>query len=75
MMKTTPGPGVPKGTSDIFFALEGFYGFIECKASKTAKFQPGQKEFIAKMNEWSWARVVYPAIWSEVQKELTELLR
>ena len=54
---------------------EGFWGAIEVKKSKTAKYRPGQKETVAKMDTMSWARVVYPENWPEVQKELTEILR
>lgn len=50
-------------------------GAIEVKKSKTAKYRPGQKETVAKMDAMSWARVVYPENWPEVQKELTEVLR
>ena len=60
---------------DILFLKEGFWGAIECKKSKTAKYRPGQKEMVAKMDEMSWARTVYPENWGEVQKELEELLR
>lgn len=63
------------GVADLFFCYEGFYGFIELKKSKTAKRRLGQKEFIEKMDTWSWARVVYPEIWGELQKELEQLLK
>lgn len=59
----------------LLFLKEGFWGFIELKKSKTAKRRPGQKEFIEKMGTWSWARVVYPEIWGELQKELEQLLK
>lgn len=68
------GAGVPVGTSDVFFCVEGFYGFIEVKASKKAKFQPLQKEFIDKMIEWSWAKAVYPENWPETKVELEKML-
>lgn len=73
-MVIQPQAGIPTGTSDIFFCKEGFYGFIEVKASKTAKFQPLQKEFVEKMNDWSWARVIYPENWTAIKSELQELL-
>lgn len=60
---------------DILFLKEGFWGAIEVKKSRTAKYRPGQKETVAKMDAMSWARVVYPENWTEVQKELTEVLR
>ena len=30
---------------------------------------------VEKMDNWSWAKVVYPSNWSEVQKEIKELLK
>ncbi len=59
---------------DIIFLKEGFWGALECKRSKTAKFQPGQKEMVAKMDEMSWAKITYPENWSSVRKELEEML-
>lgn len=74
VIKTQAGPGVPRGCPDIIFLYEGFYGAIEVKASKTSRFQPLQKETIEKLDNWSWAKVVYPANWPEVKKELDSLL-
>lgn len=68
------GAGVPTGTSDVFFCLEGFYGFIEVKAREKAPYQPLQKEFIEKMHEWSWAKAVWPDNWQEIQAELEAML-
>lgn len=73
-MKLTPIMGIPKGTSDVFFCKEGFYGFLECKKSKNASRQPGQEQFVKKMDEWSYAKVVYPENWEEVSKELEQML-
>lgn len=76
VMKTTPGPGVPKGTADILFCKEGFYGWLECKQAKNSKHQPGQDQFISKMDEWSYAKFVWPGEqWEKVQKELEFMLR
>lgn len=63
------------GVSDLFFCYEGFYGFLEVKRSKTAKRRPGQEAFVRKMDEWSYARVVWPENWPEIQKELKEMLK
>lgn len=68
------GAGVPTGTSDIFFCLEGFYGFIEVKASLKSAFQPLQQDFLLKMNQWSWAKAVSPENWPEVYAELETML-
>lgn len=62
------------GVADVFFCIEGFYGFIECKKSKTAKLRPGQKEFIDKMNSWSWAKICYPENWEETMEELDSII-
>lgn len=75
VMKVTPVPGVPTGTADVFFCREGFYGWLECKATKTSKRQPGQPQFIAKMDDWSYARFVHNGNLEEVLKELEEILR
>jgi Holliday junction resolvase len=74
VIKNTANPGVPLGAPDIFFCKGAFYGFIECKPSKTAKFQVLQKETIAKLDAWNWARVVYPENWGEIQLELAGLI-
>ena len=66
----------PAGVSDIFFCKEGFYGFIEVKRAKNASLRPGQKEFVEKMNNWSYGKIVYPGeCWEETKKELEEILR
>jgi len=62
-------------TPDILFIKEGFWGAIECKASSRAKFQPGQKEMVAKLDGWSWARVAYPQNWDIIKDELEEILK
>lgn len=66
------------GVSDIFFCKEQFYGFIEVKKTRTSKRRPGQKEFVDKINEWSWAKIVWggeDSNWPEVQRELEEILK
>lgn len=74
VMVITVIPGIPTGTSDIFFCKEGFYGWLECKAGPKSPFRSLQKEFIAKMNEWSYARATWPENWDEIQAELVAIL-
>ena len=74
VMKTTPGGGVPTGTADIFFCIDAFYGWIEVKKAKNATHQPGQDQFIQKMDNWSWAKFVNPSNWEEVKAELSQML-
>ena len=78
VIKTQAGPGVPQGCPDIFFFIDGFYGAIEVKAAKSSAFRPHQKETIERLNDWSWARVVYggkASNWPETRSELDVLLK
>lgn len=59
---------------DIIFLKDGFWGAIEVKKSKNAKCRPGQKEMVEKMNQMSWAKLVYPENWPETRKELEIML-
>lgn len=74
VFKMTIMPGIPKGTPDILFLKEGFWGFAEVKASAKAPFQTLQPEKIAKFNEWSWCKAVYPENYDEVIEELEQIL-
>lgn len=61
------------GFPDTICILEGITIFMEFKKSKTAKFRPGQKEWLAKLNEnGHFAWVVYPenadAILEEIKR-------
>ena len=75
VIKNSAVSGVPTGCPDVVFFKERFYGFIEVKSSKGARFQPLQKETLAKLDAWSWAKVVYPENWEETQKELALILK
>lgn len=74
VIKNSANPGVPLGCPDIFFCKGTFYGFIEVKPKKGASFRPLQKETVAKLDEWSWARTVYPENWETTQKDLVLLI-
>jgi len=74
VIKTKPGTGTPLGTPDIIFLLEGFWGVIECKRSKSAPFRPLQKEQLERLGEWSYARVAYPENVDEIEAELERIL-
>ena len=64
------------GVADVFFCKEGFYGFIECKKSKSAPLRPGQQEFINKVDTWSYGKIVWPGDrWEETKKELDIILQ
>lgn len=74
VIKVSAGPGVPKGGPDIIALKEGFWLGAEMKASKRAKYQPGQKETIKKLEEWSWCKMVCPENYREIIEELENVL-
>lgn len=74
VIKTRPGVGTPLGCPDIIALLEGCWVALEVKGSKTAKYQPLQRETLDKLDGWSFARRVDPTNWSEVRQELEAML-
>lgn len=78
VLKIQAGPGVPQGFPDLLALYEGAYFTIEVKATKHSKFQPHQKDWNKKLDEWSLSRIVWggkDSNWPEVQKELEEWLK
>lgn len=62
------------GFPDTIVFLEALTVFIEFKRSKTAKFRPGQKEWIEKLNEnGHFAFVCYPENADEVLEQIKEV--
>ena len=75
VIKLSATPGVPVGIPDLLFLLDGGgWGFLEVKASKTAKFQPLQKEWLKKLDNMYWARSVCPENWAEIKLELEKFI-
>lgn len=63
------------GFPDTIVFLEGCTVFIEYKKSKTAKFRPGQKEWVAKLNDnGHFAFVCSPETADEVLDEIKKLV-
>lgn len=63
------------GFPDTIVILEGITIYIEFKKSKRAKFRPGQKEWLAKLNEnGHFAFVCYPENQDEVLNEIKRLV-
>lgn len=52
--------GSRKAFPDYICFYKSTYFLLEFKASKTAKFQPGQKETLAKFSQWTLAEAVCP---------------
>lgn len=65
-----------KGFPDTIVLLpEGLTIFIEFKKSKTAEFQPLQKEWIKKLNDRNYfAYVLYPEVEEKIMNEIKKLL-
>ena len=74
VIKHNAGPGVPKGTPDLSFYREGFYGFIEVKPSQKAPYQALQPERLKLLGDWSWSATVYPENWDQIKLELGAML-
>lgn len=61
-----------QGFPDLLFFKGPFYGALEVKKSKGARFQPLQKEWLAKLDEMSYARAIYPENFEEIMGEIKE---
>lgn len=63
---------------DVLFLHEGFWGAIEVKKTKSSPSRPGQREMVKKLDDWSYARIVWGgknSNWPEVKKEIEEMLK
>ena len=61
MVNQIKSTGTVEGESDLFFAVpaNGFHGlFIELKADKNTKIQPGQLEYLDRMAELGYAAIL-----------------
>lgn len=74
VIKHSPGGGTPAGCPDISFYKLNFYGFIEVKAREKSSFQPLQQRTLDKLDEWSWAKSVWPENWEYIKAELEKIL-
>lgn len=76
VIKTRPDArgSVPVGCPDVFAFKEGFWAAFECKASLKAPYRPLQKETVAKLDEWSFARRVSHENLQDVIAELEAIL-
>ena len=62
----------------VIFLLVGFWGVLCVKPRKGSSIKTKNKQLIEKLNEWSFARVVWggkSSNWPEVKAELTEWLK
>jgi len=76
VMKMPAGyASIPTGFPDILALIDGG-GWIalEVKASEKAKFQPLQRQWLDKLNDMYYARVITPENFNEIKKELGDLI-
>lgn len=64
-----------KGVSDLIWFYHSLYGFLEVKASPTAPFRPGQREFLSKMSRWTLAEAINPENQEEVLGRILDRFR
>lgn len=68
VIKTKPGPGTPIGCPDIIGLYKGKWLAIEVKSDGKAKFQPGQRETLQRLNDLGGTvYVIYPEVWAAVK--------
>ena len=67
--------GVPTGFPDILALIDGG-GWIalEVKASEKARYQPLQKEWLARLDAMYYARTINPENWDKIKKELENII-
>jgi hypothetical protein len=59
-------PGYKQGILDLTIVFGKFWAMLDVKASKTAKHQPNQDYYVAKLNKMSFASFIYPENEEEV---------
>lgn len=59
----------------VVFLKEGFWGVLYVKPRRSSPIESKDKQLIKKMDEWSWARIVYEENWPQIKQELEEWLR
>lgn len=82
LKKEYPGSIVTKldanhiqGIPDLLILYEDKWAVLECKRSANESFRPNQPFYLNKMNEMSFASVIYPENEKEVLNELQSALR
>ncbi len=74
VIKPRSGPGVPHGCPDIIGLYKDRWLTIEVKTDATSKFQPLQKDTLARLKAGNrFVYVVYPENWAETKKDLQDL--
>lgn len=74
VIKTRPGVGTPVGCPDVIALLEGAWFAFEVKATAKSPFRALQKDTLAKLDDWSFARTIHGENYNEIISELEVML-
>lgn len=75
VIKANAGPGVPVGCPDLVALIPGGgWVALEIKATANSKFQPLQKETVARLDEMYYSKVVHVDNWADIKAELEGLI-
>ena len=64
-----------QGFPDLTVLYKDKWGVLEVKREKSASRQPNQQYYVDKLNDMSFARIVYPENREEVLNELCQTLK
>lgn len=64
-----------QGIPDLLILYENKWAVLECKKSANESFRPNQQYYVKKMNDMSFAAVIFPENKEEVLNDLQRALR